>query len=142
MPQHREFASAIIIDTAGRFLLQQRDDVPGILFPGMIGLFGGHREGAETFLQCVVREVHEEISYFVPPERFEHLASYRGADAEIEGGTVSGEFYIVRDVPANALTVTKGALVAAERDNLPALMHRLVPSAQAAMRAFLNNGVL
>ena len=72
-PRHREIACALIIDTCGRFLLQQRDDIPGIVCPGMVGLFGGHREGDETFLQCVVREVHEEISYFVAPERFDHL---------------------------------------------------------------------
>ena len=33
-PQHREVACAIIIDTCGRFLLQQRDDIVGILLPG------------------------------------------------------------------------------------------------------------
>jgi hypothetical protein len=30
---HREIACAIIIDTGGRFLLQQRDDISGILHP-------------------------------------------------------------------------------------------------------------
>jgi 8-oxo-dGTP diphosphatase len=67
--QHRETTGAILIDTGGRFLLQQRHDVVGILHPGKVGLFGGHREGAETFLECVVREIQEEISYFVPAAR-------------------------------------------------------------------------
>jgi 8-oxo-dGTP diphosphatase len=84
--EHREIACAIIIDTHRRFLLQQRDDVPGIRCPGMVGLFGGHREAGETLLQCVVREVHEEISYFVQPERFEHLGIYSGVDPDAEGG--------------------------------------------------------
>ena len=82
---YREIACAILIDPHGRFLLQQRDDVVGILHPGKIGLFGGHREGDETYLQCVVREIHEEISLFVPPNRFEHLASLDGADIDVEG---------------------------------------------------------
>jgi 8-oxo-dGTP diphosphatase len=43
--RHREIACAILVDTLGRLLLQRRDDIPGILFPGRIGLFGGHREG-------------------------------------------------------------------------------------------------
>jgi 8-oxo-dGTP diphosphatase len=59
----REIAAAIVVDTSGRLLLQLRDDVPNILYPGKIGLFGGHREGNETFLDCVVREIHEELSY-------------------------------------------------------------------------------
>ena len=58
-PRHREIACAILIDTRRRFLLQQRDDIVGIVHPGKVGLFGGHREGDETFLKCVVREVHE-----------------------------------------------------------------------------------
>ena len=54
------------------------------------GCSAGHREGSESFLQCVAREVREEINYFVPPERFEHMESFRGADSEIEGGTIRG----------------------------------------------------
>ena len=137
--RHREIACALIIDTCGRFLLQQRDDVPGILCPGMVGLFGGHREGVETFVQCVVREVHEEISYFVAPERFDHLASYSGMDADAQGGTVRGEFFVARDVPADALLITEGSLLIAERDDALPLMRRLAPSAQFAMSTFLKN---
>ena len=53
---HRETASTIIIDTRGRLLLQLRDNIPEIRNPGMIGLFGGHRQGDETFLECAVRD--------------------------------------------------------------------------------------
>ena len=35
--QHREIAGAIIIDTLGRFLLQQRDDITGIIYPRKVG---------------------------------------------------------------------------------------------------------
>jgi len=137
--RHREIACAIIIDTCGRFLLQQRDDIPGILSPGLVGLFGGHREGDETFLQCVVREVHEEISYFVAPERFERLASYSGADADAEGGTLRGEFFVARDVPADVLLITEGSLLIAEQDDLLFRERRLAPSAQFAMNVFFKH---
>jgi 8-oxo-dGTP pyrophosphatase MutT (NUDIX family) len=40
----------------------------GIVAPGKIGLFGGHREGNETFLECVVREVQEETGLALPRE--------------------------------------------------------------------------
>jgi 8-oxo-dGTP pyrophosphatase MutT (NUDIX family) len=135
--RHSEFASAIIIDTQGRFLLQQRDDVAGILHPGMISLFGGHREGGETFLECVVREIHEETSCFVPPERFEHLSRYIGIDAN--GGTVINELYIARDVPADAVRVTEGSLLVAERDALASLMEQLTPATKSAVSFYLNN---
>ena len=44
----RETGCAILIDTQGRFLLQQRDKVAaGTAYPGKVGLFGGPREGNE-----------------------------------------------------------------------------------------------
>jgi 8-oxo-dGTP diphosphatase len=62
----RDFAVAILLDTSGHLLLQLRDNIPNILYPGKIGLFGGHREENENFLECIVREVHEELSYYIP----------------------------------------------------------------------------
>ena len=79
-PSDHDVASAVLIDMLGRFLFQRRDDVPGILSPGKVGLFGGHRETGETYLQSVVREVHEEIGYYLRPERFKFLAPYEQLD--------------------------------------------------------------
>jgi 8-oxo-dGTP diphosphatase len=63
IPLRREFAPTIVLDDQDRFLVQQRDNIAGIFYPGKIGLFGGHREDDETFLDCAVRELHEELSY-------------------------------------------------------------------------------
>lgn len=134
-PGHREFAAAILIDTQGRLLLQQRDNVPGIRYPGRIGLFGGHREGDETFLECVCREIHEEIGLLLPPEGLEPLTSYSGVDAD--GGSVAGEFFVARNIPADALDVTEGSLLIVALDELPALMPRLAPAAASAVGIFL-----
>jgi len=135
--RHRQFSCAILIDTLGRFLLQQRDDISGIFQPGKIGLFGGHREGDETYLQCIVREVHEEISYFLPPERFEYLASYDGSDSDVGGGAVNGEFFVARGVPVEMLVITEGKLLVAEPDELEPLEPRLSPTGKAGLKAFL-----
>jgi 8-oxo-dGTP diphosphatase len=137
VPTRREFACAIVIDTNGRFLLQLRDDKPGILQPGKVGLFGGHRENGETFLQCVVREIHEEIGYFVSPDRFEHLASYDGVEFEAKGGTLRGEFFVTRNVPIDALMVTEGSLVVVEPNELITVERKLAPAARFAMKAYL-----
>jgi 8-oxo-dGTP diphosphatase len=137
--RHREIACAIIIDTRGRFLLQQRDDVPGILQPGKVGLFGGHREEDETYLQCVVREIHEEIGYFVSPDRFEHLVSYEGIDMDGEVGTIRGEFFVARDVPVDALTVTEGSLLIVEPERLAAVDNKFAPSVRLAMKALVQS---
>jgi len=109
-PKTRRIAAAIIFDEAGRLLLQQRDNIPNILYPGKIGLFGGHLEDDETFLDCVVPEIHEELSYYVPPERFEHAARRVGPDRAVPGGTFHGEFFVTREVPIDRVKVTEGSL--------------------------------
>ncbi len=47
--------------------MQLRDNIPGILYPGCWGFFGGHIEPGETPEEGIRRELLEEISY-VPPE--------------------------------------------------------------------------
>jgi 8-oxo-dGTP diphosphatase len=127
-----EFASAILLDTQGRLLFQRRDSIPGILYPGMVALFGGKREANETFLECVCREVHEEVSYFLPHERFERMGSYSDPD----NGTKIGEFFIARDVPVEALRITEGTLLVVEPSELDELLPKLIPSTYEAVRMF------
>ncbi len=135
--RHREFACAILIDTLGRFLLQQRDDVPGVFQRGKIGLFGGHREGDETFLQCIVREIHEEISHFSPPENFIHLTTYDGDDIDVAGGTVHGEFFVAWNIPVERLVITEGSLLIVEPNGLLSVDHQLSPSGKIGLKTFL-----
>ena len=54
-------AAAMLITPDGRYLMQHRDDIPGIWFPGHWGLFGGAVEDAETPLQAMRRELEEEL---------------------------------------------------------------------------------
>jgi 8-oxo-dGTP diphosphatase len=50
-----------------KFLMQLRDNIPGILYPGYWALFGGHIEPGETPDIAVQREILEEIAYILPP---------------------------------------------------------------------------
>jgi 8-oxo-dGTP diphosphatase len=134
-PPVRKTASAIIIDPDGCFLLQQRDDVPDILYPGMVGLFGGHCEGNETFLECVVREVREEIGYFIPPERFEHLLERLGSDPNVEGGIIQRQVFVARDIPSQNLVITEGSLLIVRPDDLSGIEPNLAPSTRLALTA-------
>jgi 8-oxo-dGTP diphosphatase len=136
MIKYREIACAIIVDINGRLLLQQRDDVVGILHPGKVTLFGGHREGDETFLECAVREIAEETSKFTPAHRFEYLTTLVGNDVDSEGGAVHAEFFVVRDFTLEGLVVTEGALLVVEQHKVCEIVQRLTPSAHYAMKAF------
>jgi 8-oxo-dGTP diphosphatase len=129
----REIAPAVLFDTSGRLLLQLRDNIPNILYPGKIGLFGGHREGSETFLECVVREIREELSFYLPPERFQTIASRSGPDSEVPGGTVRAEIFVARDVPVAEIKVTEGSLKIVPTSEVSQIESALTPYAKVAL---------
>ena len=60
-----------ILPYEGKFLMQLRDNIPTILYPGLWGLFGGHIEAGETPEIAVEREILEEIGYQIKePKKF------------------------------------------------------------------------
>ncbi len=64
----RNFMGATIAVFIGhRLAVLQRDDRPGLLWPGFWDLPGGGREGRETPLVCALRETREELSLRIPP---------------------------------------------------------------------------
>ncbi len=60
----RQVALAILYQ-GNQFLMQLRDDIPTIFYPGHWGLFGGHLESGETAEEGLKRELIEEINYTV-----------------------------------------------------------------------------
>ena len=136
----REAAAAILFDSFGRLLLQLRDNIPNILYPGKIGLFGGHREGDESFLECVVREIHEELSFHLPPERFRSIARHIGPDFDMRGSALHAEFFVASEVPVEKLIVTEGTLKIVALNELDQIRNVLAPSAQFALEAVLGPG--
>ena len=60
-----------ILPCDGKFLMQLRDNIPTILYPGLWGLFGGHIEAGETPEVAVEREILEEIGFQIKvPQKF------------------------------------------------------------------------
>jgi 8-oxo-dGTP pyrophosphatase MutT (NUDIX family) len=68
-----EAAAALIVTPDARYLMQHRDDKPGIFFPGWWGCFGGALEPGESPLDAIRRELDEELGW--RPERVEHFAT-------------------------------------------------------------------
>lgn len=54
-----------IIYQNGKYLMQLRDNIPNILYPGVWGLFGGHLDPGEEPEAGLKRELIEEINYSV-----------------------------------------------------------------------------
>jgi 8-oxo-dGTP diphosphatase len=83
-----------------RFLMQLRDNISGIIYPGCWGLFGGHIEPGETPAIAVRRELVEEIGYGVG-SLFE-FARYQDQRA------VRHVFHGPLTIPPDQLTLNEG----------------------------------
>ena len=62
--------SLAVLERDGRWLLQLRDDIEGILFPGHWGLFGGHLKKDEKSYDGLKRELMEELGIKVSTKIF------------------------------------------------------------------------
>lgn len=79
--------------------------------------------------------MHEEVSYFVPPEQFEYVTERHGIDPAVEGGTIYGHVFIARDIPSEKLVITEGSLLIVRPDELSRIESNLAPSARLALKA-------
>jgi 8-oxo-dGTP diphosphatase len=70
-----------MLERDGRWLVQLRDDIPGIVAPGCWGLFGGHLDPGESPDQALRRELQEEINWCAGelPFWFSHSTPQRTA---------------------------------------------------------------
>lgn len=141
MMPDRHIAIAVVLDTSSRYLFQRRDNISGIAYPGRLSLFGGHRESDETYLACIARELQEEISYSVAPERFEFLTNLDECGEVVGGDIVRGNVFLVQGIPSNEVVVTEGSLVIVDPDelmhSLPQIEQDLTPASWFGLKVFL-----
>ena len=87
-PVATEVALAML-QREGRWLMQLRDDIPGIISPGCWGLFGGHLDPGETPEQALRRELIEEIGWQPLQLRFLRLHHHPRRLAHVFHGELS-----------------------------------------------------
>jgi 8-oxo-dGTP diphosphatase len=95
-------------------------------------------EEGETFLDCVVKEIHEELGYYVPPERFSCVGC-RGGRPGSPWRHIPRRIFISREVPLDKVNVTEATLKVAEMGELGELEHALTPSALFALESFFGH---
>lgn len=89
-----------ILHRDGQFLLQLRDNIPGIVYPGYWGLFGGHLEMGETPAVALKRELLEEIGY--APEVVSEFGCFETPEV------VRHIFYVPLTVDLDKLVLNEG----------------------------------
>ncbi len=73
----RHVAVVILEDGLDRVCLQLRDDKPTIPHPNQWALFGGHVEEGEEPVTAVLREIAEELTISLSPNRLVALHRFR-----------------------------------------------------------------
>ena len=77
---HVHYVAIAILYKDDKFLMQLRDNIPTIPYPGYWAFFGGHIEPGETPEIAVRREIIEEISYTLP-EKIDEFGCYKSEKA-------------------------------------------------------------
>ncbi|MHA1566163.1 MAG: NUDIX domain-containing protein [Alphaproteobacteria bacterium] len=87
--------TGILVAPDGRYLMQLRDDIPGIVFPGYWGCFGGGAEPGESMDEAFIREIEEELS--ITPTGFTPFTDmlYR---SPLDPSLVRGKLFFVMPV--------------------------------------------
>jgi 8-oxo-dGTP pyrophosphatase MutT (NUDIX family) len=97
-------ATALLVDRDGRFLLQHRDDKPGIANPGRWGSFGGEIEPYEAPDDGFLRELGEELAW--QPSAYALFGAY---PFRMDGGMALIYVYTALvDVPPETLVLGEG----------------------------------
>ena len=84
-----------------------------------------------------MRELQEELRYSIPPERFEHIATFAGIYREMPNNPVHAEIFVVRNVPVDKLIVTEGSLLIFDVSRIRELDHKLTPTARIGLAKVL-----
>ncbi|WP_051163188.1 NUDIX hydrolase [Nocardia brevicatena] len=98
-----EGSNIILRNSNNEVLFFLRDDKPDIPCPGMWALLGGYREPGETPLECVIREIKEEIGVVLDPAEVTHHCTRRRP-----WGLLEHTFTAHRDLDLDQTTLTEG----------------------------------
>ena len=127
----RSYVGALLVDTNGKLIAQQRDDKPGITNPGMVSLFGGTSHEGESPIETLRRKLQEELELEVNSNNL-LLQTIKHEN----GTNVACSIYIVTGVDTEKLKLHEGAGFATGTPE-ELLSHLVTGVTQQAIEAFV-----
>ena len=94
--------AALLVADDGRYLMQLRDDLPQIFYPGHWGCFGGAVDPGEPPEQALRRELREEIEFSV-----NEATEFTRFDFDLRGLGQKKVYRIFYEVPISATAVSR-----------------------------------
>lgn len=131
--------AALLRTPDNRYLLQLRDDIPGIWYPDHWGLFGGAIEPGESPEQALVRELEEELG--ITPTGYRYFTRLT-FDFDFAGlGSMPRHFFEVSLPSADPADFTLGEGRAVAAHSPAAILRdlRVVPYDAFALFLHINN---
>lgn len=99
----RSYVGALLVDTNGKLIAQQRDDKPEITNPGMVSLFGGTSHEGESPIETLRRELQEELELEVSSNNL-LLQTVKHEN----GTNVACSIYLIEGVDVDTLNLHEG----------------------------------
>lgn len=113
----KKYAGVLLITPEGSVLLQQRDNKPNIMNPGLVTTFGGSVEEGEKPEQTAIREIGEECCLKLSANDILFFKIFE-KNKIIHGEDNTCYIYIAKDIDKNNLTVREGkGFVEISKDN-------------------------
>ena len=100
------YAGVLFITKENTLLLQQRDDKPNIVNPGMITTFGGLVEDNETPIEGLLREINEETN--LKPKGKDLIFFKNLSKVEDDGTETLLHLYLLKDISKSLLDIYEG----------------------------------
>ncbi|MDP2629604.1 MAG: NUDIX domain-containing protein [Candidatus Harrisonbacteria bacterium] len=105
-----ESVASILISTEDEFILQKRDDKPGVIQPGKITNFGGGLKAGEDPLDAIAREIEEELLIKLSRQDFRLLGSFAITDPTDRPNQIK-HVYIARNIQKENLRLKEGQAI-------------------------------
>lgn len=103
----RQVANVLLMDSSGNFVMQQRDDKPGINNPGEISAFGGKVKASdESHLQAAARELREETNLQFDTSDLQFFKIFRKTEADDTPTNVT--YYTLTSIDTTGLEIYEG----------------------------------
>lgn len=100
-------AHALLITNEGKVIMQLRDDLPGIVNPGLISLFGGTIKSGESVEEGLKRELRDELELNLDDYIVEKMGVYTKTK-ELDGVDWVVHIFLIHGVIREELNLKEG----------------------------------
>lgn len=100
-------AHALLVTKDGKIILQQRDNTPGIVNPGLISMFGGTVKSIDSLEQGLRRELLEELELKIDNYIIEKLGTFCKTK-KLDGVDWIINVFVVKNVDPESLEIHEG----------------------------------